>query len=417
MSFWKIVLRSLRQHRYSSVLATLSMAIGMALLVAVYSLKEQTHNTFSQVGLGVDAILGPKGSPLQIVLNALYHLEDMPGKIKWAYFKEVERDPLVFQAIPFCVGHSYRGFRVNAIDRRFLTEFEYLPGKLFSFDQKTGGQGRPLQRTSRSGGRVGGCEKPGAADGGRVPSGMRSPEEGDPVHEKDNLQFVGILAPTGTPHDRAIYIPLETFYELSGHPPETVVMAEKNEYREISGAYLKIKRIRGGAIHPGIQGLKFAVNQSDRNQTRYSKRSSASVIQHHRMGGQSPFGDCGHSNRPLRSFPLFSLLSTLRERKRDLALLRSLGAARKTVMGLVISEALIISFLGGLIGLGLGHGLTAVGALLIKAETGVGFTASYVSLADWLVLPAVLLLGFLAGLVPGLQAYRLGILRSLSPLS
>ena len=86
-------------------------------------------------------------------------------------------------------------------------------------------------------------------------------------------------------------------------------------------------------------------------------------------------------------------------------------------MGLVISEALIISFLGGLIGLGLGHGLTAVGALLIKAETGVGFTASYVSLADWLVLPAVLLLGFLLGLVPGLQAYRLGILRSLSPLS
>jgi putative ABC transport system permease protein len=86
-------------------------------------------------------------------------------------------------------------------------------------------------------------------------------------------------------------------------------------------------------------------------------------------------------------------------------------------MGLVISEALIISFLGGLMGLGMGHGLTAVGSLLIKAETGVGFTASYVSLADWLVLPGVLLLGLMAGLVPGLQAYRLGILQNLSPLS
>lgn len=416
MSFWKIVWRSLKQHRFSSVLAALSMAIGMALLVAVYSLKEQTHNTFTQVGLGVDAILGPKGSPLQIVLNALYHLEDMPGKIKWAYFQEVERDPLVFQAIPFCVGHSYRGFRVNAIDRRFLTEFEYLPGKLFSFDQKTGGQGRPFQGRQEAVAGWAAAKSLGLRMGDEFHP-VCGVQEGDPVHEKDKLQFVGILAPTGTPHDRAIYIPLETFYELSGHPPETVVMAEKNEYREISGAYLKIKRIRGGAVHPGIQGLKFAVNQSDRNQIVIPSEVLPRL-----------FNIIGWVDRVLlviaailtalsALFLFFSLLSTLRERKRDLALLRSLGATRKTVMGLVISEALIISFLGGLMGLGMGHGLTAVGSLLIKAETGVGFTASYVSLADWLVLPGVLLLGLMAGLVPGLQAYRLGILQNLSPLS
>ncbi|MDI6754813.1 MAG: ABC transporter permease [Thermodesulfobacteriota bacterium] len=416
MSFWKIVLRSLRQHRFSSLLAALSMAIGMALLVAVYSLKEQTHKTFTQVGLGVDAILGPKGSPLQIILNAIYHLEDMPGKIKWTYFKEVEKDPLVFQAIPFCVGHSYRGFRVNAIDRRFLTEFEYLPGKFFSFSQKAGGQGRPFQGSQEAVAGWTAAKSLGLRMGDEFHP-VCGVQEGDPVHEKDKLQFVGILAPTGTPHDRAIYIPLETFYELSGHPPETVVMAERTEYREISGAYLKIKRIRGGAVHPGIQGLKFAVNQSDRNQIVIPSEVLPRL-----------FNIIGWVDRVLLAiasiltalsalFLFFSLLSAMRERKRDLALLRSLGATRKTVMGLVISEALLISFLGGLMGLALGHGLTAVGALFIKAETGVGFTASYVSLADWLVLPGGLLLGLLAGLVPGIQAYRLGILQNLSPLS
>ncbi|UCG99761.1 MAG: hypothetical protein JSU78_04795, partial [Deltaproteobacteria bacterium] len=85
MSFWRIVLKSLTHHRFSNGLAAISIAMGIALLVAVYSFKEQSHNTFTQVGLGVDAILGPKGSPLQIVLNAVYHLEDMPGKIKWTY--------------------------------------------------------------------------------------------------------------------------------------------------------------------------------------------------------------------------------------------------------------------------------------------------------------------------------------------
>ena len=89
-------------------------------------------------------ILGPKGSPLQIVLNGLYHMDEMPGKIKWTYYQKVLADPIVQEGIPFCTGHSYAGFRVNAIDRRFLTDFEYLPGRKFSFSPEDGGQGRPF---------------------------------------------------------------------------------------------------------------------------------------------------------------------------------------------------------------------------------------------------------------------------------
>lgn len=145
MSFWRIVLKSLKRHRFSNGLAAISIAAGIALLVAIYSFKEQSRHTFNQVGLGVDAILGPKGSPLQIVLNSLYHLEDMPGKIPWTSYKEVERKRIVAQAIPFVVGHSYGGFRVNAIDGKFLTDFEYLPGKAFSFSPSEGGKGLVLK--------------------------------------------------------------------------------------------------------------------------------------------------------------------------------------------------------------------------------------------------------------------------------
>jgi len=74
-------------------------------------------------GLGVDAMLGPKGSPLQIVLNGLYHMDEMLGKIKWTYYQKVLANPIVESGIPFCTGHSYAGFRVNAIDGRFLTDF------------------------------------------------------------------------------------------------------------------------------------------------------------------------------------------------------------------------------------------------------------------------------------------------------
>ena len=142
MRFPAIVLKSLRQHWLSTALAVVSIALGVSLLISVASLREQTHRNFTQEGLGVDAVLGPKGSPLQITLNALYHLDEMPGKVSWTYYKKVLADPIVESGIPFNTGHSYAGFRVNAIDDRFFTEFEYLPGQHFSFKPEDGGQGR-----------------------------------------------------------------------------------------------------------------------------------------------------------------------------------------------------------------------------------------------------------------------------------
>jgi putative ABC transport system permease protein len=416
MSFWRIIIKSLKHHRFSNGLAATSIAMGIALLVAVYSFREQSHNTFTQSGLGVDAILAPKGSPLQIALNALYHIEEMPGKIKWTYYKEVEKDRVVSQAIPFVVGHSYGGVRVNAIDRKFLTEFEYLPGKTFSFSEKAGGQGRPFLHPYE--GVAGWSAAKDLNIGiGQTFNPVCGVRESDPVHAKDEITFVGILAPSGTPHDRAIYIPLETFYGLEGHPQETAIMAEQEEYREISGAYLKVRRIRGGAMHPGIQDLKFAINQSDQNQL---------VIPAEVMPRLHNI--IGWVDRVLMAiaiiltglstlFLFFSLLQSLREMRCDLALFRALGATRKTVMGLVVSEALVISLTGGIVGLALGHWLIGIGAHYIKVETGVGFSAFYLSFIDWMVIPGVAVLGFLAGMVPGIQAYRLGVLRNLYPLS
>ena len=242
-------------------------------------------------------------------------------------------------------------------------------------------------------------------------------QDSDPAYKTEHITFVGILAPTGTPHDRAIYIPIEAFYGLEGHPHETVIMGEQEQHREISGAYLKIKRIRKGAIHPGIQDLKFAINQSDRNQLVFPAEVMPRL---HNI--------IGWVDRVLIAiaimltvlaslFLFFSLLQSLREMRGDLALFRALGATRKSVMGLVISEALIISLFGGMLGLALGHWLISLAAHFVKIETGVGFTAGYLSSADWLVIPGTAVLGLFAGLVPGVQAYRLGVLKNLSPVA
>lgn len=416
MSFWRIVLKSLRQHWLSTALASFSIALGVALLVSVASLREQTHRNFTQEGLGVDAILGPKGSPLQITLNALYHLEDMPGKVKWTYYKKVLEQPIVERGIPFVTGHSYGGFRVNAIDGRFFTDFEYVPGAKFSFNPGDGGQGRAFETDDEA---VAGFEAARALhlSLGQSFNPVCGVNAGDPVHVNDNIRFVGIMAPTGTPHDRAIYIPLKSFYALGGHGDEVRAMAGDEEHREISGAYLRIKRIRGGAVHPGIQDLKYDVNQSSAAQLVIP----AEVL-------PRLFAVIGWVDTVLLSigvlvtllallFLFVALVSALRERRRDLALFRCLGATRRTVFGLILSEAAFIATAGAIGGVALAHGIVAVGSHLIKIETGLRFSAGYVSQADCFVLPAALALGLMAGLLPAVQAYRLGVLSNLTPVS
>jgi len=416
MSLWRIILKSLRQHWLSTGMAIASIGLGVALLVSVVSLREQAHRNFTQVGLGVDAVLGPKGSPLQIVLNAVYHLEEMPGKIPWTYYQKVLKDPLVVEGIPFCTGHSYAGFRVNAIDDRFLTDFEYEQGKHFSFRPEDGGRGRPFAARDEA---VAGWEvaKELGIQLGNSFNPVCGVRAGDPVHIHDNIRFVGILGRTGTPHDRAIYILLTTFYTLEGHGADVARMAVDDEHREISGAYLKVRHLPGGAMNPGIMDLKYNINQSSQAQLVVPSEVLPSL-----------FSIIGWVDKTLLAiallvtllaalFLLVALLSALRERRRDLALMRSLGATRRTVLGLVLSESVVMAVLGGAGGLVLGHGIVAVGAHFIRVETGLRFSETYLSSADVLLFPAIVLLGLAVGTIPAIQAYRTGVLKNLTQVS
>jgi len=340
----------------------------------------------------------------------------MPGKVRWTYYRTVLASEVVEAGIPFVTGHSYAGFRVNAIDARFFSDFDYLPGRHFSFRTEDGGQGRVFEARDEA---VAGADVARALDLtlGSTFNPTCGVNPGDPVHHRDNLRFVGIMAPTGTPHDRAIYIPLQTFYTLEGHGQDVQAMALDDEHREISGAYLRIKRIRGGVLHPGIQDLKYDIGQSTQAQL---------VIPNEVL--PRLFGIIGWVDRVLLGiavlvtalallFLFVALVSALRERRRDLALLRCLGATRRTIFGLVLTESVFIAGVGAVLGLALGHGIIAVGCELVRVETGLRFSALYISAADVWLFPALALLGSVAGLVPAVQAYRLGVLRNLAPVS
>ena len=133
-----IVQRSLRQHALSTLITTLSIALGTGLVMAVIAIRAQSVSAFTGGPIGFDAVLGARGSPLQLVLNTVFHLETSPGNIPWTMYQAVKNDPRIELAIPYALGDNYYGFRIIGTTTTLFTEFEYRKGVRF----RTQGDGR-----------------------------------------------------------------------------------------------------------------------------------------------------------------------------------------------------------------------------------------------------------------------------------
>src|SRR5665213_1130883 len=132
MTLALIIFRSLRQHLLSTVITALSIALAGGLLMSVWTVKQQSQQTFTQVNIGFDAVLGARGSKLQLVLNSIFHLEASQGNISQSDYDYVRRLPVVKLAIPIAVGDNLRGFRIVGTIPELFSQAEYAPGKRFS---------------------------------------------------------------------------------------------------------------------------------------------------------------------------------------------------------------------------------------------------------------------------------------------
>ncbi len=216
MSLWKIAWRSIQQRALASTLTGVSMALGVALVVAVLVIRGAISESFrNNAALGYNMIVGAKGGKLQLVLNTVYYLSSPVENIPYSYYKEFSQGkykPYIAKAIPCCLGDYYDKYRVIGTTPEMFTlelsggrTYECASGKIFAPDDyfgavigstvardlglKVGSQFRPTHGA------------PGGAD----------------AHEHDPFNVVGILKPSGTPNDRALFINIEGFYLLDNH--------------------------------------------------------------------------------------------------------------------------------------------------------------------------------------------------------
>jgi putative ABC transport system permease protein len=388
MSLWKIVLKNIAQRKLSSTLTSASIALGVAVVIAVLALRSQARSGFDQSAFGYDLVVGGKGSALQLVLNTVYHMDQSQGNLARERYKELAAHKAVTTAIPLSVGDSYRGARIVGTTDSFFSAFGFgVDGRPF----KEGAFEAVLGSTAaaRTGLKVG--------DAFQASHGI---EDAGETHE-EKWTVVGVMKPTGTPNDRAIFITLDSFYHIKDHRQTTgisaVIVKARNPASAIQLQYDLNQLPDAMAASPaGVMAEFF--DKFDWVPMLLLAVSGLVVV----MAAVSIF---------------VAIYNSMSERRRPIAIMRALGARRGTVLSIVMLEAAVLALFGAIGGIVLGHLLTAVAGGAISARSGVPISAFAFHPQELAVVAGVLVLGAVAGILPALKAYRTDIADGLSPSS
>ena len=397
---WNLIYRSLRQHALSTLVTAGSIALAAGLLLTVWVVKTQSQAVFAATNSGFDAVLGARGSKLQLVLNAIFHLEASPGNLSAQDFEAVRRHPAIKLAVPIAVGDNYYGWRIVGTTPQ-LFDVEYLPGNKYA----VANGGRLFEDGKREAviGAVAAKKlKLGVGDTFQPYHGLAF----DASAQHDEVYtIVGVLEPTSTPVDRVIWIPLSGVQNMAGHDPRTAT--------DISAALIQLRAASAGVM------LDMMINRQGNKMTfAYPIGTIVADL----------FNKISWVDRVLTLVAwlvvavaagsvLVSIYNSMSARQRDIAILRALGARRRPGFGAVVGEAAVIGLLGSALGFAAFAALAFGVASIIQAQTGVVLHPFKWNDIFWWGPATLVGLAILGGIVPALKAYRVPVAETIAPLS
>ena len=363
------------------------LALGFAAMVLLTLVSEQIEGQAQRDLAGIDLVVGAKGSPIQLILAGVFHIDVPPGNIPLAARQQLAAHPLVAQAIPISLGDSYRGYRIvgTSAELPALYGATLLQGRAWR---------EPLEALVGARVAAAAALTPGASFAGA--HGLGGSGE---AHEGQPFKVVGVLAPCHCVLDRLILTATESVWAL--HENATAV---DDEDRRILEAEREVTMLLVRYRSP-----LAAVTLPRWVQAQPGLQAAVPALESARL-----FRLLGVGLDVLRALALLllgvatlsvfvALTHAVREREPDLAMLRMLGAAPARVMSVLALEALMLTGLGLLLGLVLGHGLTALIGWLLQAERSLVITGWWWS--PW-HLALVLLAGALALAAVAWPAWR-----------
>ena len=378
-------------------LNVLLLALGVASITLVLLISSQIDHAFERDLKGIDVVVGAKGSPMQLILAGVFHIDTPTGNIPLADVTTLQQDQRVATLIPLSLGDSFRGFRIVGTTADYVTHYEatLASGVMWKL---------PLEAVIGAEIATNTGLKPGNSFTGSHGLGA----EGH-AHGSTPYQVTGVLAPCSCVLDRLILTATESVWRVHEKAIEgdTPLDAEDKKAieddREVTMALIRYKSPLAAVSFPRF------VNTTTNMQAAAPAIEITRLLRMVGVGADvlRGFGAVLLLTAGLSVF--IALWNAVRERRADLAMLRMLGASPQKVAGLLVCEALWLAFLASILGLFLGHLLTAAVGYLLQAEKSLPVTGWIWLVEEWAIPATAAVVAVVAALIPAISAYRVDV--------
>jgi len=422
-----IVVRSLRTRTFSTATTALTVGVAVALLLTLLSLRAAGQRAFDRGSGNAHLLVSADASPIASVLNALFYANAPQRALEWSRYEAIRASFPWAWGVPIQQGDSYRGYPVLATVPEFFTRFEPSPGEPWSFTK-----GRAFTRTPTGEGTgfevvLGStvARTTGLKEGARLlfTHGAGEGAEHGHVHDEHEFTVVGILAPTGSAHDRAIFTDLESSWilhaqdRLEREPEHSIATAASlvEDDRKITGILLRVPTREGSNASASIQSQ---FDRLRRDPTLTVAMPSEQVRQLFAIVANVDSLFIAIAAAVLLASAvsiLLALYHSMGERRRQIALFRTLGCSAGRLVSMVLAESACLGFLGGLVGIAMAVVGGSLAAGILESRVGLVIEPGIDPRSAVITLGATVALATLAGVVPAVRAYRTPILENLRP--
>ncbi len=407
----RLAIQSLLNRWMTALLTVASIAVSVMLLLGVEKVRNGARQSFADTISGTDLIVGARSGSIQLLLYSVFRIGNATNNITWASYSEIAKQPEVAWAVPLSLGDSHRGFRVLGTTPDYFKHYRYRRTNTLEFRE-----GQPFADLFDAVLGADVAHTLGYKLGDRVviAHGLGSVSFVD--HADKPFRVAGILKKTGTPLDRTVHVSLEAIeaihidWQSGAQVPGQSIAAD-----EVRKMDLKPAAITGALI-----GLKsrLATFRLQRAINEYPKEPLSAILPG--VALQELWDLVSVAETALSAVSIMvvatallgmvvMILTTLNERRREMAILRSVGARPSTILSLLTAEAGLLTLAGVVLGAVLLYIAIMIVQPFVDRLYGLHLAIEAPKWAEMQMLAAIVLAGFLAGLLPALRAYRLSV--------
>lgn len=411
-----LAFKSLHNRKFSVALTLLSIGLSVTLLLGVERIRTESRASFTNTVSGTDLVVGARSGPIQLLLYAVFRIGNATNNISWQSYQEIAQSPEVEWTIPISLGDSHKGYRVMGTSASYFNYFQYGTRQPLEFDK-----GKSFHDLYEAVLGYEAAQTLGYQLGDAIIIAHGAGEVSFVTHDDKPFIISGILKPTGTPVDRTIHVSLEAI--------EAIHVDWKNG-APVPGRSLSAKMTRRLNLTPHeitafLVKLKspIATFGMQRKINRYKDEPLTAILPG--VALQQLWQLIGVAEKSLLIVSGFvvivgllgmltALLTSLNERRREMAILRSVGARPLHVFSLIIGEAALTTSLGIGLGVILLYALLSVAHHIMVTRFGVNLSLGILSLHECAILGGIWLAGLLAGILPGWRIYHYSLIDGLT---